>query len=61
MCYNNWLLYFQAEQLKDAALHQNDSDLEKKRREADALLQSMGIGDAPSGRFHIGNKNRTPP
>lgn len=38
----------EAEQLKDAALHQNDSDLEKKRREADALLQSMGIGDAPS-------------
>uniref|UniRef100_A0A665WCP6 Dynein, cytoplasmic 1, intermediate chain 2a n=1 Tax=Echeneis naucrates TaxID=173247 RepID=A0A665WCP6_ECHNA len=32
-----------ADQLKDAALHQDDSDLEKKRREAEALLQSMGI------------------
>uniref|UniRef100_A0A8C3ATH9 Dynein cytoplasmic 1 intermediate chain 2 n=1 Tax=Cyclopterus lumpus TaxID=8103 RepID=A0A8C3ATH9_CYCLU len=37
-----------ADQLKEAAHHQDDSDLEKKRREAEALLQSMGItGDAP--------------
>uniref|UniRef100_H2V8L0 Dynein cytoplasmic 1 intermediate chain 2 n=1 Tax=Takifugu rubripes TaxID=31033 RepID=H2V8L0_TAKRU len=28
---------------KDAVLHQDDSDLEKKRRETEALLQSMGI------------------
>ncbi|XP_071378884.1 cytoplasmic dynein 1 intermediate chain 2, partial [Centroberyx affinis] len=37
----------EADQKKDAAPHQDDSDLEKKRREADALLQSMGITDAP--------------
>lgn len=38
-----------ADQLKEAAVHhQDDSDLDKKRREAEALLQSMGItGDAP--------------
>uniref|UniRef100_A0A8C9WYJ9 Dynein cytoplasmic 1 intermediate chain 2 n=1 Tax=Sander lucioperca TaxID=283035 RepID=A0A8C9WYJ9_SANLU len=37
-----------ADQLKDAAQHQDDSDLEKKRREAEALLQSMGItSEAP--------------
>ncbi|XP_072300541.1 dynein, cytoplasmic 1, intermediate chain 2a isoform X3 [Eucyclogobius newberryi] len=38
----------EAEQLKEVSHHQDDSDLEKKRREAEALLQSMGIGDAPS-------------
>ncbi|KAA8588151.1 hypothetical protein FQN60_001345 [Etheostoma spectabile] len=32
-----------ADQFKEAAQHQDDSDLEKKRREAEALLQSMGI------------------
>uniref|UniRef100_A0AAQ4QED4 Dynein cytoplasmic 1 intermediate chain 2 n=1 Tax=Gasterosteus aculeatus aculeatus TaxID=481459 RepID=A0AAQ4QED4_GASAC len=37
-----------ADQLKEAAHHQDDSDLEKKRREAEAILQSMGItADAP--------------
>ncbi|XP_013856720.1 cytoplasmic dynein 1 intermediate chain 2 isoform X1 [Austrofundulus limnaeus] len=30
-------------QLKEAALQQDDTDLEKKRREAEALLQSVGI------------------
>lgn len=40
--------------MKDAALHQDDSDLEKKRREADALLQSMGITpEAPVGMFYM--------
>lgn len=29
--------------MKDAAAHQDDTDLEKKRRETEALLQSMGI------------------
>ena len=33
----------QADQLKESAHHQDDSDLEKKRRETEALLQSMGI------------------
>lgn len=48
------LLCFQADQLKDAALHQDDSDLEKKRRETEALLQSMGItSEAPAGMFYI--------
>uniref|UniRef100_A0A8C4P1B6 Dynein cytoplasmic 1 intermediate chain 2 n=1 Tax=Dicentrarchus labrax TaxID=13489 RepID=A0A8C4P1B6_DICLA len=43
-----------ADQLKDAALHQDDSDLEKKRRETEALLQSMGIAsEAPVGTFYI--------
>uniref|UniRef100_A0A8C9X197 Dynein cytoplasmic 1 intermediate chain 2 n=1 Tax=Sander lucioperca TaxID=283035 RepID=A0A8C9X197_SANLU len=43
-----------ADQLKDAAQHQDDSDLEKKRREAEALLQSMGItSEAPVGMFYI--------
>ncbi|XP_061827610.2 dynein, cytoplasmic 1, intermediate chain 2a isoform X3 [Nerophis lumbriciformis] len=38
----------EAEQLKDAAIHHDDTDLEKKRREADALLQSIGItSDVP--------------
>ncbi|XP_034042864.1 cytoplasmic dynein 1 intermediate chain 2-like isoform X2 [Thalassophryne amazonica] len=38
----------EADQLKDAVLNQDDSDLEKKRREAEALLQSMGIAsDVP--------------
>ncbi|KAK2839786.1 hypothetical protein Q5P01_013526 [Channa striata] len=38
----------EADQLKDTTSHQDDSDLEKKRREAEALLQSMGItSDAP--------------
>ncbi|XP_020568892.1 cytoplasmic dynein 1 intermediate chain 2 isoform X4 [Oryzias latipes] len=31
------------QQLKEAALQADDSDLEKKRREAEALLQSVGI------------------
>uniref|UniRef100_A0A7N8XVP4 Dynein cytoplasmic 1 intermediate chain 2 n=1 Tax=Mastacembelus armatus TaxID=205130 RepID=A0A7N8XVP4_9TELE len=40
----------EADQLKDAAILQDDSDLEKKRREAEALLQSMGItSDVPGG------------
>lgn len=44
--------FFQADQLKDAALHQDDSDLEKKRRETEALLQSMGLNsEAPVGMF----------
>ncbi|XP_051998053.1 dynein, cytoplasmic 1, intermediate chain 2a-like isoform X1 [Xyrauchen texanus] len=35
-------------ELKEAAPQRDDSDLEKKRREADALLQSMGItSDVP--------------
>ncbi|XP_058889665.1 cytoplasmic dynein 1 intermediate chain 2 isoform X1 [Acipenser ruthenus] len=38
----------EADQKKEAAPPQDDSDLEKKRREAEALLQSMGITpDAP--------------
>lgn len=49
---DDMLLCFQADQLKDAALHQDDSDLEKKRRETEALLQSMGItSEAPAGTF----------
>uniref|UniRef100_A0A3B5A3H4 Cytoplasmic dynein 1 intermediate chain 2-like n=1 Tax=Stegastes partitus TaxID=144197 RepID=A0A3B5A3H4_9TELE len=32
-----------ADQLKETVIHQDDSDLEKKRREAEALLQSVGI------------------
>uniref|UniRef100_A0A672SD74 Cytoplasmic dynein 1 intermediate chain 2-like n=1 Tax=Sinocyclocheilus grahami TaxID=75366 RepID=A0A672SD74_SINGR len=40
----------EAELKKEAVPLQDDSDLEKKRREADALLQSMGItSDAPVG------------
>lgn len=40
--------------MKDAALHQDDSDLEKKRRETEALLQSMGItSEAPVGKFYV--------
>uniref|UniRef100_A0A8C1DWB2 Dynein, cytoplasmic 1, intermediate chain 2a n=2 Tax=Cyprinus carpio TaxID=7962 RepID=A0A8C1DWB2_CYPCA len=40
----------EAELKKEAVPPQDDSDLEKKRREADALLQSMGITpDAPVG------------
>ena len=44
------LVLFQADLKKDAA-PLDDSDLEKKRRETDALLQSMGItsADAPVG------------
>ncbi|XP_055071060.1 dynein, cytoplasmic 1, intermediate chain 2a isoform X1 [Misgurnus anguillicaudatus] len=39
----------EAELKKEAVPLQDDSDLEKKRREADALLQSMGItSDVPS-------------
>ncbi|XP_061548998.1 dynein, cytoplasmic 1, intermediate chain 2a isoform X2 [Phycodurus eques] len=38
----------EAEQLKDTAVHHEESDLEKKRCEADALLQSFGIAsDVP--------------
>lgn len=40
--------------MKDAALHQDDSDLEKKRRETEALLQSMGItSEVPVGMFYL--------
>ncbi|XP_061697042.1 dynein, cytoplasmic 1, intermediate chain 2a-like isoform X2 [Syngnathoides biaculeatus] len=40
----------EAEQLKDTAIHHEESDLEKKRCEADALLQSFGIAsDVPVG------------
>lgn len=47
-------LCFQADQLKETAHHQDDSDLEKKRREAEALLQSMGITpEVPVGMFHF--------
>ncbi|KAG7331105.1 hypothetical protein KOW79_005074 [Hemibagrus wyckioides] len=39
----------EAEQLKEPVVVQDDSDLEKKRREAEALLQSMGIApDVPT-------------
>lgn len=49
------ILCFQADlQLKEATLQQDDSDLEKKRREAEALLQSVGIiTDVPAGMFNI--------
>uniref|UniRef100_A0A672SCY9 Cytoplasmic dynein 1 intermediate chain 2-like n=1 Tax=Sinocyclocheilus grahami TaxID=75366 RepID=A0A672SCY9_SINGR len=44
----------EAELKKEAVPLQDDSDLEKKRREADALLQSMGItSDAPVANQHI--------
>lgn len=45
------LLLSQADSKKDAA-PMDDSDLEKKRRETDALLQSMGItsADVPVGK-----------
>uniref|UniRef100_A0A672JFR5 Cytoplasmic dynein 1 intermediate chain 2-like n=1 Tax=Salarias fasciatus TaxID=181472 RepID=A0A672JFR5_SALFA len=37
-----------ADQQKDAVVHQEDSDLEKKRRETEAFLQSVGLAtDAP--------------
>lgn len=40
--------------MKEAAHHQDDSDLEKKRREAEAILQSMGItADAPVGKLYM--------
>lgn len=40
------------QQLKEAALQADDSDLEKKRREAEALLQSVGITtDVSAGIF----------
>lgn len=46
-------VWSQADQLKDAVLHQDDSDLEKKRRETEALLQSMGItSEIPVGMFY---------
>uniref|UniRef100_A0A8C6VZS3 Dynein cytoplasmic 1 intermediate chain 2 n=1 Tax=Nothobranchius furzeri TaxID=105023 RepID=A0A8C6VZS3_NOTFU len=39
-------------QQKEAAVQPDDSDLEKKRREAEALLQSVGINtDVPAGQF----------
>lgn len=42
----------QADQLKETVHHQDDSDLEKKRRETEALLQSMGItSEIPVGMF----------
>lgn len=41
---------FQADQKKETLAPQDDSDLEKKRREAEVLLQSMGITpEAPVG------------
>lgn len=41
----------QADLKKDSASAPDDSDLEKKRREAEALLQSMGITpEAPVGK-----------
>uniref|UniRef100_A0A8C6Q3H7 Dynein cytoplasmic 1 intermediate chain 2 n=1 Tax=Nothobranchius furzeri TaxID=105023 RepID=A0A8C6Q3H7_NOTFU len=41
-------------QQKEAAVQPDDSDLEKKRREAEALLQSVGINtDVPAGVFNI--------
>uniref|UniRef100_A0A672SD19 Cytoplasmic dynein 1 intermediate chain 2-like n=1 Tax=Sinocyclocheilus grahami TaxID=75366 RepID=A0A672SD19_SINGR len=44
----------EAELKKEAVPLQDDSDLEKKRREADALLQSMGItSDAPVGKSPV--------
>lgn len=49
-------MFLQADlQLKETALQQqDDSDLEKKRREAEALLQSVGITtDVPAGMFNI--------
>lgn len=50
----------QAELKKDAVPLQDDSDLEKKRREADALLQSMGITpDVPVGRSRRIHSHRT--
>lgn len=48
------LLRFQEAQQKDAVSHQDDSDLEKKRRETEALLQSVGITtDVASGVFVV--------
>uniref|UniRef100_A0A672T8T9 Uncharacterized protein n=1 Tax=Sinocyclocheilus grahami TaxID=75366 RepID=A0A672T8T9_SINGR len=44
----------EAELKKEPVPLQDDSDLEKKRREADALLQSMGITpDAPVGKSPV--------
>ncbi|KAG7227572.1 hypothetical protein INR49_005387 [Caranx melampygus] len=46
----------EAEQLKDTTHHQDDSDLEKKRRDAEALLQSMGITpEVPARNAKAGN------
>lgn len=49
------VLCSQAEQhQKEASIQQEDSDLEKKRREAEALLQSVGITpDAAVGGFTL--------
>lgn len=45
------LNYFQTDQKKDVLPVQEESDLEKKRREAEALLQSMGLTpESPVGR-----------
>uniref|UniRef100_A0A672JCW6 Cytoplasmic dynein 1 intermediate chain 2-like n=1 Tax=Salarias fasciatus TaxID=181472 RepID=A0A672JCW6_SALFA len=39
---------------KDAVVHQEDSDLEKKRRETEAFLQSVGLAtDAPVGMSRL--------
>ncbi|TSM68887.1 Cytoplasmic dynein 1 intermediate chain 2 [Bagarius yarrelli] len=48
----------EAEQLKEPVVVQDDSDLEKKRREAEALLQSMGI--APDVHAGPGPLSPTP-
>uniref|UniRef100_A0A8C2H6W5 Dynein, cytoplasmic 1, intermediate chain 2a n=1 Tax=Cyprinus carpio TaxID=7962 RepID=A0A8C2H6W5_CYPCA len=51
----------QAELKKEAVPLQDDSDLEKKRREADALLQSMGITpDAPVGESQPSHVHSNP-
>uniref|UniRef100_A0A672JCS1 Cytoplasmic dynein 1 intermediate chain 2-like n=1 Tax=Salarias fasciatus TaxID=181472 RepID=A0A672JCS1_SALFA len=43
-----------ADQQKDAVVHQEDSDLEKKRRETEAFLQSVGLAtDAPVGMSRL--------
>ncbi|XP_056389462.1 cytoplasmic dynein 1 intermediate chain 2 isoform X1 [Hyla sarda] len=42
----------ESDQKKDAAPPQEESDLEKKRREAEALLQSMGITPEPPLAVH---------
>lgn len=40
--------------MKDVAVQQEESDLEKKRRDAEALLQSMGItSEAPVGMLFV--------
>ncbi|XP_059896672.1 dynein, cytoplasmic 1, intermediate chain 2a [Gadus macrocephalus] len=44
----------EADLKKDAAPQTDDTELDKKRREADAILQSMGItSDVTAGRFPV--------